>query len=148
MQFIGQIPLDSSRLQLIFMCQNDPGLCDEWDADGGGNKALIVPTQGLQLMEPPETGETLLGEISGCTLEPKQGRSSGGNRALLGQLGGEPDWIQEDETPKCDDCGQQMRFVAMLEEGHNHKTSANYGGGAAYAFCCDGCSKAKFLWQQ
>jgi hypothetical protein len=42
-----------------------------------------------------------------------------------------------------------MRFVAMLEEGHNAVTAANFGGGAGYAFVCSTCTgKAKFLWQQ
>ena len=38
MQFLGQLPTpEKPKLVLLFMCQNDPGLCDDWEADGGGN---------------------------------------------------------------------------------------------------------------
>jgi uncharacterized protein YwqG len=38
--------------------------------------------------------------------------------ANLGQrtkLGGEPDWIQGDETPVCAECNQPMSFVAQID---------------------------------
>jgi hypothetical protein len=38
MQFLGQIApedSDAGQVLLLFMCQNDPGVCCEWEADGG-----------------------------------------------------------------------------------------------------------------
>lgn len=32
MQFLGKLSV-GDRIEQIFMCQNDPGLCDEWDAN-------------------------------------------------------------------------------------------------------------------
>jgi hypothetical protein len=155
MQFIAQLLLEGNRLLVIFMCQNNPGMCDEWDANLGGTKALVVSTEALRILEPPPQGNTQLGEVSGISLTPLEGEYdaaragwTGEPREVLGQLGGKPDWIQGDETPTCDGCQQPMTFVAQLEEGHNHQTAANFGGGMAYAFCCSKCAQAKFLWQQ
>lgn len=67
---------------------------------------------------------------------------------VLGQLGGEPSWIQDDETPDCPVCRQPMAFVAQLEQGHDHRTAANFGGGCAYAFVCEPCREGAFLWQR
>ena len=36
---------------------------------------------------------------------------------MLGKVGGEPAWFQGDQTPRCDDCGRDMDFVAQLDEG-------------------------------
>ncbi len=52
MQFLAQLPLESiseagihtDQTLLLFQCQADPGLCDEWDAQSGGNAALLVDT--------------------------------------------------------------------------------------------------------
>jgi hypothetical protein len=120
MQFLGQIALDDSstnRLALIFMCQNDPGLCDEWDANLGGNCALVVPIVGDgRLAEAPETGVTTRGSVYGSRVEAVDSVSYDdarerwveGNRSaerqILGMLGGEPSWLQGDETPICDHC--------------------------------------------
>lgn len=162
MQFIAQIPLADLQdpslpqgLLLIFMCQNNPGSCDEWDADGAGNQAMVVPMDSLGLMQVPETGVTSLGEISGAVPHPMDGTYDearknwpGSPKEVLGKIGGQPIWIQSDETPRCDSCYQKMRFVAMLEEGRNPQTAASFGGGAGYAFICLTCpGQAKFLWQ-
>jgi len=68
---------------------------------------------------------------------------------VLGKLGGEPTWLQGDETPACPACGHDMRFVAQLEEGPDWKTAMNFGGGGwAYVFQCAECeSSAAMLWQ-
>lgn len=49
----------------VFMCQNDPGLCDEWDPVAGGNRALLFPRARLTLAPVPAEGETLLSETCG-----------------------------------------------------------------------------------
>ena len=49
MQFLAQVMLGGLELDdrrgvlLIFMCQNDPGMCEEWDPVAGGNRALLLP---------------------------------------------------------------------------------------------------------
>lgn len=172
MQFLAQVLVDdldshegSTQRGLcgvlsIFMCQNDPGMCDEWSPNDGGNRALLYPREGLAPASVPEKGETLLAEVCGITYVPMQliGYDEACNRwaqegdrqsrDILGQLGGEPAWLQNDETPVCTLCSQPMRFVAQLEEGHDHRTAMNFGGcGCAYAYACPECGTAKFLWQ-
>jgi uncharacterized protein with PIN domain len=40
-----------------------------------------------------------------------------------------------------------MPLIVQLEEGPDHSTAMNFGGGDAYAFACAPCGRAKFLWQ-
>ena len=162
MEFEGQLrnTADSSLL-LVFMCQNDPGCCDEWDANEGGNKVLVVPASNLQLVTPPEKGQTVRATRYGAKLlnsaEPnydsarQQWADESGEspRHVLGQMGGEPTWVQNDETPDCDACGQPMQLLAQLEEGPDHRTAMNFGSGCGYVFRC-GCTQpglGKLLWQ-
>lgn len=164
MQFLGQIRTNGvlgNHLLLLFMCQNEPGMCDEWAADGGGNAVIVVPTDDLKLAQPPSGGVTLRpvrygttmvgveAEDYGEALDKWRQENPGRPREVLGQLGGEPGWIQSDETPGCDICRTPMSFVAQLEEGPDHRTAMNFGGGGcAYVFQCS-CSgtTAKMLWQ-
>ena len=37
------------------------------------------------------------------------------NLGLRTKLGGEPGWIQDDETPACANCGSTMVFVAQID---------------------------------
>ena len=110
--------------------------------------------------EPPEAGETLRGVHYGARIEeidepdydaartawPAQGQRT--RRQLLGAIGGEPAWLQADEAPDCDRCRRPMDFVAQLEQGPDHRTEMNFGGGCAYVFRC-ACveDSAKLLWQ-
>lgn len=67
---------------------------------------------------------------------------------VLGQWGGEPEWIQDEETPDCTGCGAPMSFVAMLGEGHHgSRAEPNFGTGDGYAFVCDPCARGAFLFQ-
>lgn len=166
MQFLGQIALEdnkSNRLVLMFMCQNDPGLCDEWDANLGGNCALVVTIDGArQLANSPEFGITARDTVHGARIKVVASANYEGAKQwwaeenhtnlgqVLGMLGGEPSWLQEDETPTCNHCGSEMRFVAQLEQGTDRKTAMNFGGGCAYVFYCpcqQGNGSGKFLWQ-
>jgi hypothetical protein len=144
----------------VFMCQNDPGLCDEWDPVAGGNRALLFPRAGLTPAPVPAEGETLLSETCGidCTaIDAVPYHAARGNwsqaygrplRDVLGQLGGVPSWLQHDETPACPSCAQPMSFMAQLEEGRDHRTAMNFGGGGCgYAFACASCREGSFLWQ-
>jgi hypothetical protein len=162
MQFLGQLRLaDPDRLILLFMCQNDPGLCGEWEADGGANAASVVlshdvapavaPAEGNALRETQYGAKTVNFESPEYESARAEWSQSSGRRQrdVLGQLGGEPSWLQADETPSCNACGEQMAFVAQLEPGPDADTEMNFGGGGcAYVFEC-GCSgrSAKMLWQ-
>ena len=161
MQFLGQIQASPEQLLLLFMCQNEPGLCDEWDPNQGGNKVVAVSSNNLQLVSPPEGGETLRAtrygtasvqsDIHNYEEARTQWASVNGKpgREVLGQIGGEPSWLQSDETPTCDSCGNPMQFVAQLEQGPDWQTEMNFGGGGcAYVFRCT-CNQnsAKLLWQ-
>ncbi len=156
----GSVPEASAGVLSVFMCQNDPGLCDEWDPGAGGNRALLFPGVGLTVAPVPAEGETLLPETCGidCTVIDAAAYSEArilwaqahGSpvRDVLGQLGGVPSWLQHDETPTCPACGQPMNFVAQLEEGRDHQTTMNFGGGGCgYAFACSPCGEGSFLWQ-
>ena len=161
LQFLAQLLLDDdNRLLVIFQCANDPGLCDEWDANAGGNRAYLFDNQDLRPAPAPPGGETGLGEVSAIKTEPPcndeydeaiaawAARTGRSRREVLGGIGGEPSWLQSDETPACVDCARPMRFAAHLEEGHDNQTAINFGGGVGYAFRCAEHPRAKFLWQR
>ena len=105
------------------MCQNDPGLCDDWEADGGGNRAIVVTTDGLAEVQAPENGvtvrETKYGarqvisplDDYGAAREAWSKQSGHEGREVLGQILGTPTWLQGDETPTCNACGKTMRFL-------------------------------------
>jgi hypothetical protein len=152
MGFIVQVRQDSGYLS-IFMCLNAPGLCDEWDVEAGGNRGFVWPADGLTVAKPPTTGEIRLPEVSEVTFTEFEDRNYNEARAawpdardVLGQLGGDPEPLQGDGTPRCSDCGEPMRFVVQLEEGQDHAVSANFGGGSAYGFACRTHPVAAFLW--
>ncbi|WP_323369185.1 DUF1963 domain-containing protein [Streptomyces alkaliterrae] len=173
MQFLAQLPLDDlgryadrgevggRGMLAVFMCQNDPGMCEEWDPTAGGNAAYVFPAEELPSpVSAPEGGETKLGEVSVFGYERVDSddyyeastgwakRTGRPQREALGQLGGEPSWLQGEETPDCPSCGRLMDLAMQLEEGRHHETSANFGGGGCgYAFVCEDCAKAAFLWQ-
>lgn len=168
MQFLGRlmIPADQDtprHLILLFQCHNEPGMCDDWEADKGGNCALVVPEGPVESIQPPAHPKTLRPALHGAasifvpgsTAEPDSyvdamsawaAATGRPRREVLGQILGTPDWIQADETPRCSTCATPMKFVAQLEQGPDHRTAMNFGGGAAYVFECR-CGSAKFLWQ-
>lgn len=161
MQHLGKIATDLGYEQL-FMCQNDPGVCSEWDADMGANCVIITPSSdSLMPLSPPDSGEALRqGNPYGTRLVTidaenysdairlwKKDNNTDSARLVLGQLYGEPEWLQNDETPTCNHCKKNMRFVAQLEAGPDYKTEMNFGGGCAYVFDCGCKNTAKFLWQ-
>ncbi len=164
MQFQGQILTkcetgEEWRLLLLFLCVGEDG-CDTWSQDGGGNcviKLPVQPDEHLQVVaqqaapRPIVHGARL---VSVTEEEYETARSEWARRnrltkrRVLGQLAGEPSWLQEEEQPICS-CGRKMRFVAQLEEGPEAATAMNFGGGCAYVFDCD-CEErlGALLWQQ
>jgi hypothetical protein len=147
----------------VFMCQTDPGMCDAWSSTGGANAAFLFPVAGLTAMAQPEVDDPETVNLGACNaVRPAESpvedygtaceewaRTTGAEpRHVLGQLGGRPDWLQNDETPSCPACGRAMDLAAQLEEGPHHATNMNFGGcGSAYAFVCGTCREGAFLWQ-
>lgn len=156
LQYQGKIKTDIG-FEMIFMCNADPGMCDEWDAESGGNKVVIVNSDKLEFFNPNDPKVSLRETEYGTTFIEMEAEKSyddarenwNGNKSdVLGKLYGEPSWIQGDETPICNGCNKPMRFVAQLEEGPDHRTVMNFGGsGIAYLFDCVEDKSAKFLWQ-
>jgi hypothetical protein len=154
MQFVMQVTLTEKDIGLVFMCQNQPGLCDEWDPNAGGNVVRVVASDGVATIRPPGMGATMLPFQMNLDAVPFEGtyesalRDATLPRQILGKLGGTPDWIQADETPLCNACGSAMSFVGQFEQANDGKVEVNFGGGLAYMFHC-GCPSAspKFLWQ-
>ncbi|WP_431783314.1 hypothetical protein [Streptomyces chumphonensis] len=165
MQFLAQIRLEDLAgagrgLFAVFLCANDPGRCASWAPRAGGNRALVLPPRALTAAAPPASGRTGLGEVSAVTyvdvdaatyFDAATGWAKSEERSprdVLGKLGGEPEWLQGDETPRCTGCEGVMMLVAQLEEGHDHRTGADFGGGGCgYGFLCAPCGEAVFLWQ-
>ncbi|MBC9718805.1 hypothetical protein H9Y04_40390 [Streptomyces sp. TRM66268-LWL] len=142
-QFLAHLPLAFGTVS-VFFCQNDPGMCDEWDATGGANRAFLFRGE-LTAAAVPSEGETLLGAVTALRTHPADAPTE---ERVLGRLGGEPEWIQGDETPDCPSCAGRMTFTAELEEGADYETAANFGGGGrGYVFHCEPCGEAAFLWQ-
>ena len=159
MQFLGKLVTDKG-IEQIFMCQNDPGLCEEWDSNRGGNKVIVTTAGELEFVQPPEGDDTTRETSYGSAIVECESNdydearkiwaenNGVSPRQVLGQIYGNPSWIQGDETPTCDTCKKPMRFVAQLEEGPDWETEMNFGGGGcAYLFDCSCDFSAKFLWQ-
>ncbi len=157
MQFQAQVrPRGAAYLHLLFMCANHPGECDQFLADGGGNAVITLPADALHGATPPDTGNTVRATRHGARVLPVPAQDysaahaafAGRRRDVLGQLGGEADWLQGDATPDCSHCQSPMDFVAQLESGPDHASEMNFAGGCGYLFECR-CSgvSGKFLWQ-
>lgn len=160
MRFLAQVLLsdvpgwgEDDRLVSVFLCRDDSGSCEEWDARGGGNRALVFHRRDLVAAAPPRGGDTAPGEVSAVDFVVEGGdygvachdwarRCGASARQVLGQVGGEPSWSQEDGTPDCAGCGLPMVFVAQFEE---HRA---IGAGTAYAFACRTCDRAAFIRQR
>lgn len=69
------------------------------------------------------------------------------------KFGGEPNWIQSDETPKCSCCKKEMEFVAQLDSIDYTGRAATTGEymfgdvGMFYIFFCKDCCDAKLVFQ-
>ena len=77
------------------------------------------------------------------------------------KLGGKPDWIQQEETPICQDCGTPMTFVSQIDsvehdwESNPHSVDAlsdnqkwMFGDvGMIYVFFCFDCNTTSSAFQ-
>ncbi|MBB5958283.1 hypothetical protein FHS29_004891 [Saccharothrix tamanrassetensis] len=179
MQFLARIQQDGTfvdehgeptgdrRVVQVFMCENDPGMCETWEAHSGANAVIVLPPDPAPVRQAPPEGVTTLAEVSSVRLfetdvEPTEEFShpyeaareawaedpGKRGRDVLGQLGGSPSWLQSHRALGCRECAAPLRFVAQLEEGHDSGTTANYGGGSAYVHICPTHDQGAFLWQQ
>jgi hypothetical protein len=57
------------------------------------------------------------------------------------QLGGSPTWIQQDETPQCPHCGQEMTFYGQLDSIGDGFVIADCG--MIYIFLCFDCNHSE-----
>ncbi|MFB8405722.1 hypothetical protein [Streptomyces sp. NPDC055912] len=151
MQFVAHL-YRGDHVAAVFMCQNDPGECGEWDPWLGANRARLFAASGLAPLPVPEDGNTLLAATTALT--PFCWDSAGYEDidpgtwgTVLGRLGGAPRWLQADQTPDCPGCGVVMGLVAQFECGRSLAEGPFFGGGCAYLFACVPCSEAVYLWQ-
>ncbi|GEM_PF-557714 len=145
LQYQGKIKTDIGY-EMIFM-EN----CDHW----GGTEVIVVDVENIESVHPEESQIALretayaakIVEVITESYDDARDDYSGCRRDVLGHVSDHPEWIQGDETPKCDCCGQTMRFVAQLEEGPDYETAMNFGGGCGYLFDCAVGKTAKFITQ-
>ncbi|MGW3632157.1 hypothetical protein ACWD7F_18670 [Streptomyces sp. NPDC005122] len=96
MQFLAHLPV-ADGVAAVFFCQNDPGMCDDWDAASGAHRAFLF-TDGLAPVVVPAEGGTRLGAVTALRPHPAGEPTE---HPALGQLSGEPKWLQDDKTPAC-----------------------------------------------
>lgn len=164
LQFLAQLRLEDigagdSGLLSLFVCRSEPGLCDEFMANEGGNAAFVFDADALRPATVPPGDYTLTAAhaamrtvaVAGTDdYEQARGgypRTSEAGVPVLGQLGGAPEWIQFEEVPDCPACETPMTFVVQLEEGVGWPVAMNFGGGCGYGFRCRTCPRAAFLYQ-
>ena len=61
------------------------------------------------------------------------------------KLGGDPDWIQYDETPDCPECDEPMEFYGQLD--HLGAVELLKDGGMIYVFLCRECYTTETVLQ-
>lgn len=61
------------------------------------------------------------------------------------KLGGEPDFLQEDNIPICKDCGEKMSFYGQLDSINDDYCIADCG--MIYTFICFDCITVKSFIQ-
>lgn len=174
LQFFAHLPVEESVLS-VFVCQNDPGACEFWDATSGANRVHLFPREELRPVTVPETGVTLLPATSAIrtqvvVVDPEEdddhddgglapdaydlarsgwkrepGARFGQQREVLGSLGGSPSYLEDDRRPTCPSCAGAMEFAAHLEEGISTRTAMNLGGQLGYVFVCRACREGAFL---
>lgn len=145
LQYQGKIKTDIGY-EMIFM-EN----CDHW----GSTKVIIVDAEDIESVHPEDSQIAIretayvakIEEVTGDSYDDARDDYPSHRRDVLGHISDRPEWIQGDETPKCDCCGQTMRFVAQLEEGPDYETAMNFGGGCGYLFDCTVGKTAKFITQ-
>ncbi|MEV6080028.1 hypothetical protein AB0L80_33720 [Streptomyces sp. NPDC052069] len=172
LQFFAHLPVEDDVLS-VFLCQNNPGACEFWDAGSNANRVYLFPREELRPVAVPEAGLTLLPATSAIrthvvTLDPEEADDDedielgaydvarrgwkrepaeqfGKQGEVLGSLGGSPSYLEDDRLPACPSCTCTMDFAAHLEEGISRETAMNLGGQLGYVFVCRTCRTGSFL---
>lgn len=172
LQFFAHLPVEGAVLS-VFVCQNDPGACEFWDASSSASRVYLFPREELLPVAVPEAGLTLLPGTSAIrthvvTIDPEEADDDEGiepdaydlarsgwkrepedrfgkQREVLGSLGGSPSYLEDDRLPVCPSCTGTMEFAAHLEEGITRETAMNLGGQLGYVFVCRPCREGAFL---
>lgn len=71
------------------------------------------------------------------------------------RLGGEPEWVQDEDRPICEECDNDMALFAQFKSLPQHLTreypelnAYTFGDvGMLYVFICPACSTYKTVWQ-
>jgi hypothetical protein len=93
------------------------------------------PLPEIRLKMLPDTPETI-------TLVKGSGREAAGDRH---KLGGDPDWIQAEETPSCGECDEPMTFYGQLD--HLGDVEGLKDDGMIYVFLCRECYTTEAVLQ-
>ncbi|MYV99109.1 hypothetical protein [Streptomyces sp. SID3343] len=62
---IARADVPAGHVTAIFMCRNDPGMCDEWSPTAGGRPTLLFPSGALQPMPAPEPDANDADDVAG-----------------------------------------------------------------------------------
>ncbi|WP_432122403.1 hypothetical protein [Streptomyces sp. S1] len=76
LQFFAHLPVEDGVLS-VFLCQNDPGACEFWDARSSANRVHLFPREGLRPVAVPESGPALLPvasaiRVHGVAFDPEE----------------------------------------------------------------------------
>jgi hypothetical protein len=139
MMFIGQFRFDvgdEARMAYVFMTQGSVYVDGTWEPEGGENAVIVQPDGGIPPFVtvralpvgpswPPDDHVPV--DVPARGDEPWE------------FLGGEPVWLQGDETP-----GPGWRLLGQLTD----RLGYNFGdAGIGYIFVSPDGSEGRFLWQ-
>ena len=154
------------RAALVFMCENNPGMCQSWEPASGANAVLLL--RELSSIAPAGEAEyppfqIVWVEHPEFTVDPNE-RPEGSDEAVAdaewnafvdkfgwNKRGGYPVWVQNPEEPLCPTCGGPTEFIAQFYSMLTANLMVNFGDvGVGYLFLCEKrCSDrgGAFLWQ-
>ncbi len=140
-----RLPLRAHEAISVFLCQS----CETWQPYGGANAAVLLTKEQLEqkLRKPPAglEGATEVLKRRRLAYRPETQLPQDDYR-VLDKVGGKPDWLQTDQTPKCRECKSKMNFVAQFSDSLD--PWLNFGIGIGYVFVCPHEHDARFLWQR
>ncbi|GAA3924939.1 hypothetical protein Aau02nite_20960 [Amorphoplanes auranticolor] len=139
MTFIGQFRLDTDgelRMAYLFMTAGDEYVDGTWEPEGGENAVIVQPEGSV----PAFFAVTDISEGPSWPVEDHLpvNQQVHGDEEALEFLGGEPVWLQGDETP-----GPGWQLIGQLTDRFH-----NFGdAGIGYIFVSPDGAEGRFLWQ-
>lgn len=140
MTFIGQFRLDTDgavRMAYVFMTDSEEYVDGTWEPEGGENAVIVQPDGRL----PQFVAARALHKGPSWPAEDHLpvDEQMDGDEEPWEFLGGEPVWLQGDETP-----GPGWVLVGQLTDRLGH----NFGdAGVGYIFVSPDGAEGRFLWQ-